>query len=335
MPTIKELAEACGVSQATVSQVLNNGNRPVRAQTREHVLRTARALDYQPSAVARGLARKRMNTIGLAFFHSEDSTDPNTFLMMLLDGVLLVSTRRKQTTMLCTINRWETAGRLPELSDGRCDGVLLLVPPIECPALEVLKQRKVPLVVVNGKPRSEGVSWIDVDNTRAAREMTEHLLRLGHKRIAFVRGSYNLLFSFVHERAEGYRQAMTAAGLHDPALSDFSTQQALALTLSDPGRPTALFCAYDAVALPVMEILQSRNICIPEDVSVVGFDDIPAARASRPLLTTMRQPTTQIGGQAAEMLWSLITGLEEQPRQETLSAEFVLRQSAAPPPDCG
>lgn len=335
MPTIKEVAEACGVSQATVSQVLNGGSRPVRAQTREHVLRTAHALDYQPSAVARGLAQKRMNTIGLAFFHSEDSADSNTFLMTLLDGVLSVNTRLKQTTMLCTINRWETAGRLPELSDGRCDGVLLLVPPMDCPALGVLKQRKVPFVVVNGKPRTEGASWIDVDNTRAARVMTEYLLRLGHRRIAFVRGSYNLLFSFVHERAEGYRQAMTAAGLYDPALLDFSTSQAQALALSDPGRPTALFCAYDAVALPVMGVLQSRSIRVPEDVSVVGFDDIPAAGAGPPPLTTMRQPTTQIGGQAAEMLWALITGAEEPVRQETLSAEFVLRRSAAPPPDCG
>ena len=138
--------------------MLNNGSRPVRAQTREHVLRTARALDYQPSAIARGLDRKRMNTIGLAFFHSEDSTDLNTFLMLLLDGVLSVCAHRKQTKMLCTINRWETVGRLPELSDGRCDGVLLLVSPTECPALEVLKQRKVPHVVVNDKPRSEGAS---------------------------------------------------------------------------------------------------------------------------------------------------------------------------------
>ena len=335
MPTIKEVAEACGVSQATVSQVLNNGSRPVRSETREHVLRTARALDYQPSAVARGLARKRMNTIGLAFLHSDGFTNENPFLMMVLDGVLSVSTRRKQSTMLCTINHWETAERLPELSDGRCDGVLLLVPPMECAALNTLKQRKVPLIVVNGKPQSEGVSWIDVDNTRAAREMTEYLLRLGHRRIAFVRGSYNLLFSFVHERQEGYRQAMTAAGLYDPALSHFSSEQALALELSAPERPTALFCAYDALALPVMEVLQSRGIDVPADVSVVGFDDIPAAGAGQPALTTMRQPTKNIGGHAAEMLLALIAGTEKTGRQETLSAEFVLRQSAAPPPSGG
>lgn len=330
MPTIKEVAEASGVSQATVSQVLNQGGRPVSPSTRERVLQTARALDYQPSAVARGLARKRMDTLGLAFLHSDDSTNANPFLMMVLDGVLAVSTRWKQATMLCTISRWETAGRMPELSDGRCDGVLLMVPPAECPALETLKQRRVPLVVVNAKSASEGVSWIDVDNAGAAQQMTEFLLRLGHKRVAFVCAPHDLPFAFAGERRAGYARAMSAAGRYDAALADYSLEQAAALDLSDPARPTALFYAYDAHALPALESLRGRQVRVPEDVSVAGFDDIPAAAGAG--LTTMRQPITQIGTRAAEMLMALITGADETVCHETLPAEFVLRRSAAPPP---
>lgn len=328
MPTIKDVAQASGVCQATVSQVLNNGRRPVHAQTRERVLQAARALDYRPSAVARGLVHKRMNTIGLVFVHGSTPAHTNPFLMMVLDGVLSLATRRKKSTMLCTIDRWEEAEHLPELTDGRCDGVLLLVPPLECDLPETLRQRKVPFVVVNGQCRSGETSRVDIDNVRAAREMTEYLLQLGHRQIAFVHQQGEWIFPFAHERQEGYRQAMAVQGLYDPYLGRLSWEEAAALDLSSPNRPTALFCAYDDEALRLMDALQQRGVRIPEDISVTGFDDIPGAAGSRPGLTTVRQPMTEIGEAAAQMLLSIIDGSASIGCQECLPTDLIIRQSA-------
>lgn len=333
MTTIKEVAQACGLSQATVSQVLGGGNRPVSARTREHILKTAQALDYRPSAVARGLTRKPMNTLGLAFLHSEDSANTNLFLTLVLDGMLAVTTHRSQSVMLCTVSRWETAEHLPVLSDGRCDGVLLLVPPMDCALFGILRRRKVPFVVVSAPPPAESNSWVDIDNVRAAREMTEHLLGLGHRRIAFVRQDYHRAFAFMHERQAGYRQAMTEAGAYDPALADCTPAQALALAPAAPRSPTAFFCLYDMDALVLMEELQHLGLRVPEDVSVVGFDDIPAAAFSLPALTTVRQPVAQLGQRGAERLLSLIGGISE-PFGEILPTELIVRASTGPPPAC-
>ena len=329
--TIKDVAEASGVCQATVSQVLNNGGRPVHPDTRERVMQAVRALDYRPSAVARGLARKRMNTIGLGFQHVGLGGTQNIFMTTVLDGVLSVSTQRRQNTMLCTFRGWEAAETLPDLSDGRCDGVLLLIPPMESPVPRLLRERKVPIVVVNAQSPFNEVPSIDVDNVSAAREMTEYLLGLGHRRIAFLLSKYNLDYSFAHERLQGYREAMTAAGVYDPALEDTSFPDSLALDLTGPNRPTAIFCCYDAYALTLMDTLKARGIRVPEDMSVVGFDDIPTATASKPGLTTVRQPMNTLGERAAEMLLDLIEGKPAPAHHQLLSTELVIRDSAAPP----
>jgi DNA-binding LacI/PurR family transcriptional regulator len=270
-----------------------------------------------------------MNTIGLVFVHGSTPAHTNPFLMMVLDGVLSLATRRKKSTMLCTIDRWEEAEHLPELTDGRCDGVLLLVPSIDCTLPETLRQRKVPFVVVNGQSRTGDAFRVDIDNVCAAREMTEYLLQLGHRRIAFVHQEGEWIFPFAYERLEGYRQAMAARGLYDPDIAKLSWDEAAALDLSSPHRPTALFCAYDDEALRLMENLQRRGVRIPEDMSVVGFDDIPGASTSRPGLTTVRQPMTEIGEAAAQMLLSVIEGAISEVYQECLPTELMVRQSAA------
>ncbi len=331
MTTLKDVARACGVSQATVSQVLNKGARPVHPGTRERVLQAARSLDYRPNAIAQGLAGKRMNTIGLAFLHNDGSFHANPFMLQVLNGVLLVTTRRRQNAMLHTISDWDAGEDLHDLSDGRCDGIILLVPPQESPLPGILQRRKIPVVVVNAPTASEKTFSIDVDNVGAARELTEHLLQLGHRRIAFVEPEYSLIYSFSYERQQGYRQAMAAAGLSDPALADLPLEQALRLDLAAPDRPTALFCTHDDAALSLLEGLQRRGVRVPEDVSIVGFDDIAEASLSRPPLTTVRQPMLQIGERAAEMLMSVIEGASSSSRREILPTELVVRQSTGPP----
>lgn len=331
--TIKDIAKASGVSVATVSQVLGNGGRPVHPQTRLRVISAAQTLDYTPNAVARGLVQKRMNTIGLVFLHGDIPAHSNPFLMGVLDGVLSVSTRRDQRMMLCTLPRWETAGdHVSDFSDGRCDGVLLLVPPAGCPLVTQLQHRKVPFVVVNGGDCFGQVPHIDIDNVQAAFEMTQHLLSLGHRRIGFVHRQTEWEFPFAAERQQGYREAMTAAGCYDPALARLDADEMMPFDLNGYGRPTALFCCFDALALTVLEALRQQGVRVPEEVSVVGFDDIPGAATCTPGLTTMRQPMTEIGEQAAEKLLALIDGRTVVEPFTVLATEFISRQSTAPPP---
>ncbi len=342
MTTIRDIAKASGVSAATVSQVLGNGGRPVHPQTRARVVSAAQSLDYRPNAVARGLVRKRMDTIGLVFLHGDIAAHSNPFLLGVLDGVLSVSTRQNRRTMLCTLPSWETASdHVSDFSDGRCDGVLLLVPPAGCSLVTQLQRREVPFVVVNGGDSFGEIPRVDVDNVRAAFELTRVLLGLGHRRIGFVHRRTEWGFPFAAERQQGYREAMLAAGCYDPALAFLDPDEILPSVFAAQERPTALFCCLDALALSVLEALQQQGVRVPEEISVAGFDDIPGAAMSVPALTTVRQPMTQIGERAAEMLLTLIDDKQEIDRKqeidhkkranplEILATEIVLRQSTA------
>jgi DNA-binding LacI/PurR family transcriptional regulator len=332
MATIKDVAKASGVCPATVSQVLNNGSRPVRPETRERVLRLARELNYRPNAVARGLVKKRMNTIGLVVVHSSLPSHTNPFLTTILDGILAVNTRLKQNTTLCTIDTWEQiTEHMPELTDGRCDGVLVIVPPVDCVLSTYLLEKRMPFVLVNAQEAQHQVSSVDVDNADAAFRMTEYLLGLGHRRIAFVYEPNESGFAFVQDRKEGYERALKSGGEYRAELSGISMEEFLGLDLALPYRPTAVFCAYDALALNIIVRLQERGISVPGEVSVVGFDDIPSISMGLPGLTTVRQPMAAIGEMAADMLQQIIVGAEPPGRREIIPTELVIRQSAAPP----
>ena len=332
MSTIRDVARISGVSIATVSQVLNNGGRPVSKLTRERVQQAAQQLEYRPNALARGLISKRMNTIGLVLLHARLSSQTNPFLTSVLDGVLSINTLRKQTTTLYTITRWEqTAEHLSSICDRRCDGVILVVPPMDCVLPNALSQAKLPYVIASGNDPSSQASSVDIDNVSAASQMTEYLLRLGHRRIAFVHQEQEWVFRFVQERHQGYRKTMESWGVYDPAFANLSSREALAAAQSDTPRPTALFCAYDANALELIRLLQQCGVRVPEDISVVGFDDIPSASLSWPALTTVHQPAVRIGERAAEMLLDLIDGTGQLGQHETLTTELAVRRSAAPP----
>ena len=331
MATIKDVARLSGVSTTTVSEVLNKGWRPVHSETRKRVLEAAQSLDYLPNALARGLVGKKMNTIGVVFSHW-NAPHASPFILGALLGVLSLSGLRKQNTMLFNLDYTGWADRLPELCDGRCDGLLLMVPPEDCFLPEVLLRRKMPCVLLGAQDPSGQAPSVDVDNFRAAFQMTNTLLQMGHRRIAFVRPAFleNSASSFSRERYDGYRQALLAAQSYDPAIADMTWEAAATLAL-DSSRPTAFFCLFDTLALRLIEHLQCQGVRVPDDVSVVGFDDIPLAALSRPTLSTVRQPINQLGERAAELLLALIEGTLPIGHRELLPTEVVLRESTAPP----
>ena len=337
MSTVKDVARASGFSPATVSNVIN-GKSVVQARTRSHVLQVMRELNYRPNAVARGLTKKQMNTLGVVFVHSEKSEPMNPFFVRMLDGILTVATGAGQNVTLCTITDWARRDTvLSRLCDGRCDGVMLLVPPADSSLISALHETDTPFVIVSSHHPNDEISSVDVADQAGAFELVSHLLGLGHRRIAFVLNSGDLRFYFARERLAGYRQALETAGIaFDPSLV------IEAHTLPEHVRrwgpksagdaPTAAFCIFDERAFNLLQILADQGLKVPQDISVVGFDDVPEAAACSPALTTVRQPITRIGERATELLLARINGSLTPGMKEYLPTELIVRQSSGPAP---
>ena len=331
---IREIAEASGLSQATVSQVLGNGKRPVRAETRERIETAARHLGYHPNALARGLATSRMNTLGVVIQHDRQTARTNPALAEILDGILAAATRFQQHTNIVTYSGWaEAEASLPTLTDGRCDGVILVVPPPTTALVSALLGSKLPFVLIGTQSDTPGVSSVSIDNVAAAEKIVSYLLAQGHRRIG-VFSAVPSSHQFVDERLIGYRRALETAFIpFDPALvsieSGSYTDVAPILSGPSQSRPTALFCVTDADALGVMHFLTPQGIRIPDDLSIVGFDDIHSAALSFPSLTTLRQPNALAGECAAELLMGQINGEQEAGKRICLPTEVVVRRSVA------
>ena len=329
---IREIAEASGLSQSTVSQVLGNGKRPVRAETRERIETTARCLGYHPNALARGLATRRMHTLGVVIQHDRQAAHTNPALAEILDGILSAATRYRQHTNIVTYSGWaEAEASLPTLTDGRCDGVILVVPPRTTALVPALLESGLPFILIGTHSDSAGVSYVDIDNVAAAEKIVSYLLTRGHRRIGFfssISGSHQ----FVDERMLGYRHALENASItFDPRLvitESCSYDDLLLFSTGLPAcYPTALFCVTDADALGAVHYLTKQGVRIPEDLSIVGFDDIHAAALSFPSLTTLRQPNALAGERAAEILLAQINGKQAAGHRLCLPTELIIRSS--------
>ena len=337
MTTIKDVAKACGVSTATVSYVLN-GKRVLLPETRERVLRTMRDLNYHPSAVARGLSHKRMYTIGILFGTVNTMvvvTHPYT--SSILQGVLKASSEAGYNVTFYT-DPWRTAdASAASYRDQRTDGIVVVGPPMDSDIIAGLVQYNVPIVAVSFPCEPFGITSVDTDNVQASRLALQHLISLGHKRIAHLTGPANMLSSC--HRKEGYHRTMAAAGLEVPAEyaagpgafnEEQSYHQARRL-LTLPVAPTAIFAANDMNALGAMQAARDLGISVPIRLSVIGIDDTPEGANASPPLTSIRQPLIQIGETAANLLLKQLSGDADSPQSYLLAPELIVRGSTAPP----
>jgi len=194
--------------------------------------------------------------------------------------------------------------------DGRCDGLLLIAPTVDNPLVDALAETSVPFVVLGSRTDDAGLTRVDVDNVAGAEAVVSHLIGLGHRRIA-VLSREPQMGTFAVQRVEGWRRALTEAGLPEPftpVFADRGDADALRAEVDAlmglPGseRPTALFVTRDVNALAVLSHLRARGVRVPEDVSVAGFDDLATAATTDPPLTTVRQPLRKIGRAAADLL---------------------------------
>jgi DNA-binding LacI/PurR family transcriptional regulator len=329
---------------ATVSKVLNDASgAQIAPATRERVRVAADALGYRPSAIARALIRKQIDTIGIILPQGNVSPLRSTFFAGLLDGILQAAVQHGQHTMLFTGHVWMDAERsLPAYRDGRCDGFLLLYQRDLDRIVPALLDANVPVVLLNETYDDPRLAAVDVDNVAGGRTATEYLIALGHRRIGMVYGT--LFFDFARGRREGYFQALAAAGLTpDPyCVGDRYTNEALwqnagehvglLLDLPPNQRPTALFCANDEIAARALQVLAERGVRVPEEMSVVGFNDDLTATRQTPPLTTLQQPFEELGEAAVSLLLEQIREPGARGRKILLPTRLVTRASACPPP---
>ncbi|GAA1968315.1 LacI family DNA-binding transcriptional regulator [Catenulispora subtropica] len=326
--TIRDVAARAGVSVATVSKVINQ-RYGVAEDTMARVQAVISELGYEASLVAQSLRNHRSNVIGILV------ADLEPFSAELLKGAgdairgtgfeLVVYSAGGRTGDMVG---WEKR-YLSRLSGTLVDGAVLVTPTV------VDLQSNAPVVAVDPHTGSSAFPTVDADNLRGARLATEHLLDLGHRRIAMLAGRADLQSAIL--RQQGYREALAAAGVpfleslvrvggYDPGLSALAARE----LLTDPRRPTAVFAANDVTAIATIEVALHLGLRVPEDLSVVGFDNIPESALCVPPLTTVNQPIRTMGERAVDMLIRLIHKQPVERTHLTLATELVVRGSTAP-----
>jgi DNA-binding LacI/PurR family transcriptional regulator len=339
--TLKQVSELAGVSQSTVSRILNQRSSavPIAPATRERVLRVIEELGYRPHPLARGLRGGGTALLGLIV---REVADP--FFASAIEAIADESRRRGYSLVLghARSSAREALVLAEVLETRHCDGVILLGDLRDEPRLWAeLKGSELAMVAVCQGGRAPGIPTVDCDNRLGATMALQHLYGLGHRRIAFLDAGW---LGDVEERRLAYHAFMGERGLSVPdgyhqRLSGNHPEAGLAAfraLLELPSPPTAVFCATDQVALGALAAADRLGLRIPTDISVVGFDDIPMARFAVPGLTTVRQPLRPMARLAMERLLDLIrsgAGPRGGPAlREQLRPSLVVRNSTAAPP---
>lgn len=324
-PTLDEVARLAGVSRSVASRAIN-GAPHVRPAKRDAVAQAVASLGYAPNPNARGLATHRVGSVVLAVPDDDPALFADPFFAAVARGA---SRGLEETDLLLTLVVAPDVDRLRRLvHPRRTDGILLMGVRDADPLLDVALGQEVP-VVLGGRPLHADVRWyVDADNRGGARRATELLVRTGHRRIGFLGGPPDLAVS--RDRRDGYRDALRALGAGEPveATGTFSeesgTRATEALLDEHPGLD-AVLAANDNMAAGAVRALRGRGLAVPDDVSVVGFDDLPVATMLHPRLTTVHQPIDELGRRMALVLAEVLDGGDPEP--VVLPTRLVERES--------
>jgi LacI family transcriptional regulator len=338
--TIRELARLSGVSVGTVSRALN-GYADVRSETRERIMRLAHELDYTPAAAARSLVTQRSHVIGVFMETGEGHPDlQHPFFHEVLGGLkqrvgaqgfdlLLFASERPG-------NGYGPHSYLKRARHHSVDGVALIGLDQEHAEVRRLVRAEIPCVGIDMDLEGASAEVVMSDNHSGAEAAVRHLHELGHRRIATITGMLESRPGI--DRLRGYRSASQALGLayrdEYVAYGDFyaeSGREATARLLALPEPPTAIFAAADMMAIGAVRAAAEAGLRVPEDLSIVGFDDIQLAPHLNPPLTTIRQDKLGLGGAAGDALVARIAGDPDRPALHQLPVELVVRGSTAPP----
>ncbi len=332
--TMTQIAKEAGVSTTTVSKVLNQ-LPGVGAETRQRIQQLIEDHDYVQNYAARQLRKGQSGLIDLAIMRLEGGYD-----LAILHGIQDALAESRHRLVIFATNEDEARERLwlRHLLDQSTDGVLLLLPYEKIGIADTLLAQNIPFVAIGDRNETKTARFPTIGSTiwLGGYTAVEHLIALGHRRIAMITGPLHLMTS--RARLAGYREGLERAGIPvDPALICEGTyllgdgiKQTFAL-LDLPNPPTAIFAGNDAQATGVYQALYQRGIHIPDQMSVIGFDDVMYTAQMAPPLTTIRQPLVEMGKMAVNMLLRLIDGQQLESNHVELSTSLVVRESCSPP----
>lgn len=333
-PTSQDVADAAGVSRTTVSFVLNDApNTQIPEETRRRVWAAAQQLGYYPDASARSLARQRSGNIGVLLCRSTDRVFDDVFLMEVLTGIHQVLHPRRYHMLLEAVDDVTVPDAYIGLVRSRhVDGLVVSGPRTDDVQLQQLEAEGFPIVLLGRLPASS-LCQVDVDHRQAARTAVDYLLYRGHRRIGFI-DQGPPIYAATQERLHGYLEALAAAGLTPEETwiryADFtraSGYTGMRGLLQLEERPTAVFVGSDQVAFGALAATRDAGLRVPEDVALVGFDDVPMAADVTPALTTVHLPAEALGQIAAELLMRLVGGEAIADRVALLDTYLVARES--------
>jgi len=333
--TIKDIARKLNISVSTVSYALNGGPRSVPERVREDVLRVARELDYRPNRLARSLITGRTSTIGVVPSAQHTDLVLSPYLQAALNGIVNTCEALEQDVLIFTrCDQREVEKIADSLFDGRVDALIFVAVPHSSGLLDLVRQHRIPYATISTAEAPDAVQFA-CDNEQGVRLALQHLAELGHRKIAHLSGTPDLRDAQIRLRA--FEPIAKELGLETrpewSACANFVWDQgrdrALEI-LALPDRPTAFFCSNDEMALGVCRAAASLGVRVPEDLSVVGFDDAPLAQIATPTITTVQQPVTELARLATHAVLRLIEG-EGAVEGKILPNRLIVRSSTSSP----
>lgn len=330
--TLEEIGKLAGVSRSTVSRVIND-QPDVRQDVRHRVLKVIQATGYQPNQAARSLASHRSGILGLVIPRSVATVFADPYFPRLTQGIAQACNAQGFTLSLFLFHTEEDEQKMmPRIAQrGFLDGVIVQATTDIDPTIPLLQKSSIPFLVVGRLSKmSDDLNYIDVDNESAAHNAVIHLIRLGYQRIAHITGPLDNRPAI--DRKKGYEAAFMDRGLplrreliFESDFTEnggyFATQRLL------KHKPDAIFVASDSMALGAIRAIQNAGLSIPEDIAIVGFDDLPPAQYANPKLTTVRQPILRFGINAVETLIDIVNNGSEPPRRVLYGTELIVRES--------
>ena len=332
MTTINDVAKQAGVAPITVSRVINNSGY-ISKETRCRVEQAISALGYVPNALARGLRSKRTNTLALVM---TDITNP--FFTNIARGVEDVASESGFSVIYCNTDESETEEfkYAQILAQKKVDGIILVPACCQSKTVEFFQALGIPVVLLDRRIPEVQIDTVHCDSIAGAYELVRLLLGLGHRRITMISGQRGV--STAEDRAIGYHRAMTEAGLVEKeqvyfgSFTQDSGYELAQKALASPNPPTAFVGANNFITIGIMKALRNSKLRVPEDISLVGFDDLPLPLfIDEPFLTVAVQPAYEMGKKVAELILNRLVGkVSEECQEVILPIEIIQRKSSGP-----
>lgn len=333
-PTSFDVAQKAGVSRSTVSFVLNDApGVSISESTRQRVLDAAKSLNYHPHAAGRKLASGKSNTIGLVLRQSPEQVFADAFLARVIFGVEQAAFENGFHVLLKQVDIQDSDGYLRLISENQVDGIVLSGPRQDDLEIIAVNKQDIPILLLGQIPGSD-IPFVDVDAEAGAATAVQHLIDQGHKAIGMITNA-RISYTSAQQRRNGYLQALKKAGLESqPGLiregnfTPASGYQAMTDLLKVAKKLTAVFVASDVVALGALLAIKHAGLRIPEDIAVVGFDDIPLAQYFDPPLTTICLPAYDLGWEAGKRLLHLVKKGTLDQSGVLLDTSLIIRDSS-------